>query len=108
MSKVEYSDDEHVIDKLMAENKNLYDNNGVADYANDTKSMAQNAIQIWKWATSTKLGLAISIILIIIAIMICVLVVMGFGNMLGNGNPLGIVKVVIMLGLLVGTYFLLN
>ena len=104
---VEYPDDEQVINKLMAENRHLYEANGVSDYANETKSMAQNAVNLWKRATSTKLGLAISIVVLIIAVLICVLVIMGFGNMLSGDNPFGIVKVVIMLGLLVGTYFLL-
>jgi ABC-type uncharacterized transport system fused permease/ATPase subunit len=104
---LEYPDDEHVINKLMTENRHLYEVNGVSDYANETKSMAQNAANFWKKATSTKLGLAISIVLLIIVIMICTLIIMGFGNMLSADNPFGIVKVVIMLGLLVGTYFLL-
>jgi hypothetical protein len=104
----QYPNDDATIERMVQENRSLWDENGVLDYAKEGKSAVEKSMALWKKATSTKIGMALSIIVLIVIVFTMIFFIMGFGVLLSDGNPIGIVKVVLIVGVIVGTLFLLR
>jgi len=103
-----YPVDESSVNRFVKDYDNLFKKPGPQDIATNGKEKAKQVNTIYKKITSSALGKTLFIIGSIIAFFVIILIILGIAQMLDIGNPIGMIKLVIMIGLFFAVYILLS
>lgn len=103
-----YPVDKMTINNFVKNYENLFKKPGPRDIAEHGKEKAKQVHTIYKKITSSALGKTLLIIGSIIAFLVIILIILGIAQMLDIGNPIGMIKLVIMIGLFFAVYILLS
>jgi len=95
-----YPTDEATTQQFIKEHEHIIDKNGLHEISQGGREKTRAAYAFYTDWTSTKLGLAIFIIATMFIVFFTILLIMGFGHVLGSGNPVGIIKAVIVFSML--------